>query len=72
MLLGMLHAKETGISSGRLSLWFMCTFTIRYNTISLLTYPKLGFSKLIYSHQKKPYNKNYNTLKKLLQVIKVN
>ena len=27
ILLGMLHAKETGISSGNLCLWLMCAFT---------------------------------------------
>ena len=27
ILLGMLHAKETGISSGRFSLWLLCAFT---------------------------------------------
>ena len=27
ILLGMLHAKETGISFGRLGLWLVCTFT---------------------------------------------
>ena len=27
ILLGMLHAKETGISSGHLSLWLVCAFT---------------------------------------------
>jgi len=26
ILLGMLHAKETGISYSHLSLWLMCTF----------------------------------------------
>ena len=26
ILLGMLHAKETGISSGRLGLWLSCAF----------------------------------------------
>jgi len=45
-------------------------YNMIHNTISLLTYPKLGFSKLIYNHQKKP--NNYNTLKQQLQVIKLN
>ena len=27
ILPGMLHAKETGISSGRLGLWLVCAFT---------------------------------------------
>ena len=27
ILLGMLHAKETGISSGRVGLWLGCAFT---------------------------------------------
>ena len=27
ILLGMLHANETGISSGRFSLWLLCAFT---------------------------------------------
>ena len=27
ILLGMLHANESGISSGRLGLWLMCAFT---------------------------------------------
>ena len=29
ILLGMLHVNETGISSGRLDLWLMCTLTMR-------------------------------------------
>ena len=28
MLLGMLLVRETGISSGRLGLWLVCTFTL--------------------------------------------
>ena len=27
ILPGMIHAKEAGISSGRLGLWLMCSFT---------------------------------------------
>ena len=30
VLLGMLHAKETGISSGRSGLWFMCSLVLKY------------------------------------------
>ena len=30
ILLGMLHATETGISSGRVGLWPMCPFTLPY------------------------------------------
>ena len=30
ILLGMLHAKETGITSGRLGLWLVCVFTFSY------------------------------------------
>ena len=29
-VLSILHAKEIGISSGRLCLWFMCTFTLPF------------------------------------------
>ena len=28
ILLGMLHTKESGISSGRLGLWLLCIFTL--------------------------------------------
>ena len=31
ILLGMLHYKETAISSGRLGLWLVCTFNVIYS-----------------------------------------
>ena len=33
ILLGMLHAKETGIRSGRLCLWLVCAFTFYYTQL---------------------------------------
>ena len=30
ILLGMLHATETGVSSGRVGLWLLCGFTLLY------------------------------------------
>ena len=30
ILLGMLHATETGVSSGRMGLWLLCGFTLLY------------------------------------------
>ena len=32
ILLGMLHTKETGISSGRLGFWLVCVFTFSTTT----------------------------------------
>ena len=37
ILLGMLHVKETGISSGRLGLWLVCALTIFFTLITSLT-----------------------------------
>ena len=37
ILLGMLHANKTGISSGHLSLWLLCTFTSQYLAPPTLT-----------------------------------
>ena len=31
----MLHAKETGISSGRLGLWLVCAYTFCFTTAKL-------------------------------------
>ena len=48
----MLHAKETGISSGRLGLWLMCAFTVfSFNKVASFenvdhTYPDLAIRGL--------------------------
>ena len=45
ILLGMLNAKETGISPGRLDLWFVCVFT--FSTTTKICF----FSSLRNAHQ---------------------
>ena len=42
ILLAMLHTKETGISSSRLCLWLVCTFTLPYLTFFFSLYMVVG------------------------------
>ena len=46
ILLGMLHAKETGMSSGRLGVWLVCAFTFEHANFNL---PALSYQGIFYS-----------------------
>ena len=58
ILLGVLHAKETGISSGRFGFWLACAFSLPYFTLGcqLIQTPQLGGKA---SHSSAKYSNEY-------------